>query len=274
MVTPPTIEELFKNHSLAVLAPEIALTLFAIAVLLAGTFVSENATRRVAPLLALIGVAVSGCALVPLWGAGAIFGFKGSEIFVADNFSLFFKWIFLLGLAVSILLSGRFLTARHGDRHTVIGEYYALLMLSTVGMMIVASSSDLLTLFLGIETMSIALYILAGFARARLLSNEAALKYFLLGAFATGFLLYGIALTYFAVGSTHLATIAATIANNGVRAPGLLLVGIALLLIGLGFKAAFVPFHQSRCSFIQDIPASLTCRNSASSTIPFTRQNC
>lgn len=257
-MTPPTVEELFKNHSLAVLAPEIALTLFAIIALLAGTFVSEKATRRVAPAVALLGVAASAFALVPLWGAGSTFGFKGSEIFVADNFSLFFKWIFLLGLAVSVLLSGRFLTARHGDRHTVIGEYYGLLMLSTVGMMIVASASDLLTIFLGIETMSIALYVLAGFARARLLSNEAALKYFLLGAFATGFLLYGIALTYFAVGSTHLATIAAAISAGSVRAPGILYIGIALLLIGLGFKAAFVPFHQWTPDVYEGSPTPVT----------------
>ena len=260
---PPTVEQLFQNYPVTAIVPEVALTIFALAVLLAGAFLGD-AQRRIGPILALLGVAVTGLTLVPLWnGEGAeTFGAANSAIFLSDNFSLFFKWIFLLGLGVSVLLSGRFLGARGGDRHTVIGEYLGLMMLSTVGMMIVASAADLLTIFLGVETLSIALYILAGFARTRLMSNEAALKYFLLGAFATGFLLYGIALTYFAVGSTHLATIAATIADNsgtgGVRSMPILLIGVAFLLIGLGFKAALVPFHQWTPDVYEGSPTPVT----------------
>ncbi|HEX8833349.1 MAG TPA: NADH-quinone oxidoreductase subunit N, partial [Abditibacteriaceae bacterium] len=111
---------------------------------------------------------------------------------------------------------------------------------------------------LGIETLSIALYILAGFARRRLMSNEAALKYFLLGAFATGFLLYGIALTYFAVGSTHMATIANSLTGGAARSVPLLYIGIALILIGLAFKAALVPFHQWTPDVYEGSPTPIT----------------
>jgi NADH-quinone oxidoreductase subunit N len=254
----PTVRDLFQHHSVSTLAPEICLILFAFAVLLAGAFSSESVQRRLLPALALIGAAATGWTIAGLWNEGAVFGPTESAIFTADNFSLFFKAIFVLTLASTILLSNRFLQARSGDRHTVIGEFYGLLMLSTVGMMIVASASDLLVIFLGIETLSIALYILAGFARARLMSNEAALKYFLLGAFATGFLLYGIALTYFAVGSTHIPTLAAKIASGEFKSASLLMVGMALIVIGLGFKAALVPFHQWTPDVYEGSPTPVT----------------
>jgi NADH-quinone oxidoreductase subunit N len=245
-------------HPVAALMPEVWLCLFAFAVLLAGAFLSDHAQKGVLPFLAVAGVIVSLMSIVNLWGSNLEFGPEGRAIFAADNFSLFFKIIFLFGLALSILISPRFLEARSGDRHTVIGEYFGLMMLSTVGMMIVASAQDLLVVFLGIETLSIALYVLAGFARVRLLSNEAALKYFLLGAFATGFLLYGIALTYFATSSTHMATIAAHIAGNGVRSVPLLFAGLALILIGLAFKAALVPFHQWTPDVYEGSPTPVT----------------
>ena len=203
------------------------------------------------------GVAVGG-----LWDRNLLFGDSKTAVFAADNFSLFFKWIFLIGLAITILLSSRFLHARGGDRHSVGGEYFGLLMFSTVGMMMVASSRDLLVVFLGIETMSIALYVLAGFARARLFSNEAAMKYFLLGAFATGFLLYGIALTYAAVGSTNLVQIAAILGGQDttgvVVSMPILLGATAMLLIGLGFKAALAPFHQWTPDVYEGSPTPVT----------------
>lgn len=265
------IEELLSLHHIAVLAPEIVLALFAMAVMLAGAFFPDALQRRILPLLALAGVVVSGVSVVGLWGKGAVFGcpsptgcsLGGLELgpagFAADDFSLLFKWIFLLGLGATVLISSRFLTARAGDSHTVSGEYYALLMLSTVGMMMVASARDLLVVFLGIETLSIALYVLAGFARTRLASNEAALKYFLLGAFATGFLLYGIALIYAATGQTSLARIGELGPTGFATAsPHLLHIGMALLLIGLGFKAALVPFHQWTPDVYEGSPTPVT----------------
>ncbi len=253
-----TLEQLFASHDLAVLSPEISLAVFAMLVLLAGAFFDARVQKTVLPLLALAGVGVAGAGTASLWNRGLLFGPSSSAIFVADNFSLFFKGIFLLGLGVSVLLSGRFTSARTGDRMAVEGEFLGLMMLSTVGMMFVASARDLLVVFLGIETLSIALYVLAGFARTRRLSNEAALKYFLLGAFATGFLLYGIALTYYSVGSTSLPVIAERLANGAIRSQSVLYVGLALLLIGLGFKAALVPFHQWTPDVYEGSPTPVT----------------
>lgn len=258
-----TSETLFQTYKIGVLAPELALSLFAIAVLLAGAFFPDAAQRRLLPALALLGVVVTGAATAALWNKNLVFGATDSAIYGADNFALLFKWIFLIGLAAAILMSGRFLDPRSGDSHVVTGEFYGLMMLSTVGMMFVAGARDLLVIFLGIETLSIALYALAGFARRRLVSNEAALKYFLLGAFASGFLLYGIALIYFATGQTALAQIAQVVggASGPVRAgvsPAILYIGIALLLVGFAFKAALVPFHQWTPDVYEGAPTPVT----------------
>lgn len=259
---PLTLEQLTQAHNLAVLAPELSLTLFALAVLLAGAFFQDAAQRRLLPLLALCGVAVAAAGTAALWNKNQVFGPPESAVYVADNFALFFKWIFLIGLGVAILISGRFLDPRSGDSHTVIGEYYGLMMLSTVGMMFVSGGRDLLVMFLGIETLSIALYVLVGFARRRLMSNEAALKYFLLGAFASGFLLYGIALVYYAVGSTAFPQIAQVVSGGPTRSPQIsptiLYLGLALLIIGLSFKAALVPFHQWTPDVYEGAPTPVT----------------
>jgi NADH-quinone oxidoreductase subunit N len=262
-----TLEQLSQNYSLAVLAPEITLILFALAVLLFGAFFTDEVQRRLLPVLALAGAGVSAFATAALWDKGRVFGDPANAIYVADNFALFFKWIFLIGLTAAILISGRFLSPRSGDSHVVAGEYYGLMMFSTVGMMFVSGARDLLVLFLGIETLSIALYVLAGFSRRRFMSNEASLKYFLLGAFAAGFLLYGIALVYFATGSTLFPNIATAIAQGQITmADGtaravsqpILLIGMALLLIGLGFKAALVPFHQWTPDVYEGSPTPVT----------------
>jgi NADH-quinone oxidoreductase subunit N len=268
---PNSPEQLISQFSLVSIAPEIVLTLVAMAVLLLGAFFPDQAQRRLLPGVTLLGAVLSGLAVVALWGKNLTFGPAETAIYGADDFALFFKALFLMSLAVTVLISGRFLKARTGDRHTVIGEYYALLLLATVGMMMVASARDLIIVFLGIETLSIALYVLAGFARARLMSNEAALKYFLLGAFATGFLLYGIALTYFATGSTLLPQIAAALANASSGSPlgvnvatnepingAYLWPGMALMLIGLGFKTAMVPFHMWTPDVYEGSPTPVT----------------
>ncbi|MDF2439169.1 MAG: NADH-quinone oxidoreductase subunit [Abditibacteriota bacterium] len=259
-----TLEQLMQSFNLPSIAPEAILSIAALVVMLAGAFLGEAAQRRALPILALAGTLATAVSVAGLWNRNLTFGAPATAVFVADNFALFFKWIFLFGLAVTIAISTRFLQARSGDRHTVLGEYYALLMLSTVGMMMVSGARDLLVVFLGIETLSIALYVLAGFARARLMSNEAALKYFLLGAFATGFLLYGIALTYYATGSTLLPVIKENVARgvtgdgSGIRSLPVLYGGVALLLIGLGFKAALVPFHQWTPDVYEGSPTPVT----------------
>ncbi len=250
---------MFAAYNASVLLPEIVLTVFAMIVLLAGAFLGYETQKRALPFLALLGVGISCAATASLWDDNGVFGPTQTAIYGADNFSLFFKWIFLIGLGVSVLLSGRFLEARSGDKGGVGGEYLGLMMFATVGMMMVAGARDLLVIFLGIETLSIALYVLAGFARTRLMSNEAALKYFLLGAFASGFLLYGIALVYYSLGSTHLPTIARVLeVDGGARSTVVTLIGVALLLIGLGFKAALVPFHQWTPDVYEGSPTPVT----------------
>jgi NADH-quinone oxidoreductase subunit N len=138
------------------------------------------------------------------------------------------------------------------------GEYYALILFATLGMMLMAAGVHLITIFLGLETMSISIYILAGMMREDKRSVEAALKYFLLGAFATGFLLYGIALIYGATGSLHLKDIAAYIASKNLLRNPMLLMSLVFLTIGFGFKIASVPFHMWTPDVYEGAPTSVT----------------
>jgi NADH-quinone oxidoreductase subunit N len=165
---------------------------------------------------------------------------------VVDRFALFFDLLICFGGAVSALLAGGYL-AEHGlDR----GEFYPLLLFSSVGAMLLASAGDLLSLFLGLETMSLGVYAMTGFRRGSLRSTEAALKYFLLGSFAAALLIYGGALLYGATGRTDLAGIGAGVARlsaGGYRAGSqvmLVIIGLVLVLVGLAFKVSAVPFHM------------------------------
>jgi NADH-quinone oxidoreductase subunit N len=131
-------------------------------------------------------------------------------------------------------------------------------MFSTIGMMLMASGADLLNIYVGLEVMSISIYILTGFKRSKLISNEASLKYFLLGAFATGFLLYGIAVIYGSTGTINLNQIATFIASKGGISDPLLLMGMGLIIIGLGFKVASVPFHAWVPDVYEGAPTAIT----------------
>ncbi|EYF02791.1 NADH-quinone oxidoreductase subunit N [Chondromyces apiculatus] len=163
---------------------------------------------------------------------------------ILDRFSLFFSFVLCVGGALSALLAGGYLPEHKLDR----GEFYPLLIFSTLGAMMLAAAGDLLSLFLGLETMSLGVYALAGFRRASPRSTEAALKYFLLGSFAAAILLYGGALIYGATGHTDLAGIRAAItstaATEGAANPAVLLIGVALVIVGLAFKVSAVPFHM------------------------------
>jgi NADH-quinone oxidoreductase subunit N len=174
------------------------------------------------------------------------------EMVIADRFANFFNIVFLVGTLISVLLSVDYLE-REGISH---GEYYALLLLTTVGMMIMGAATDLIIVFLGLEILSISLYILAGYARDRLASEEAALKYFLLGSFASAFFLYGVAMIYGATRSTNLVQIAQNVATGGVSP--LLVAGAALLVVGFGFKVAVVPFHIWTPDVYEGAPTSVT----------------
>jgi NADH-quinone oxidoreductase subunit N len=179
--------------------------------------------------------------------------FSFNESFTIDNYSLFFNFIFLLSTGLTILISHNYIK-REEINH---GEYYALLMFSTIGMMLMAAGADLLNIYIGLEVMSISIYILAGFKRSKLISNEASLKYFLLGAFAAGFLLYGISIIYGTTGTINLKQIASFIAGKGGISDPLLLMGMGLIIIGLGFKVASVPFHAWVPDVYEGAPMSI-----------------
>ena len=180
--------------------------------------------------------------------------FSFNETFTTDNYSLFFNILFLLSTGLVILISHSYIK-REDINH---GEYYALLLFSTIGMMLMASGADLLNIFIGLEVMSISIYILTGFKRSKLISNEASLKYFLLGAFATGFLLYGISLIYGTTGTIDLRQIACFIAGKGGVKDPLLLMGMGLIIVGLGFKVASVPFHAWVPDVYEGAPTAVT----------------
>jgi NADH-quinone oxidoreductase subunit N len=177
-----------------------------------------------------------------------------------DSLSTVFNVLFLASTGVVVLLSHPFLKKEDVEHP----EYYALLLFATAGMMILSSGLDLVTLFLGIEVLSISLYILAGYRRDSDASNEAAMKYFLLGAFSSAILLYGIALTYGALGTTNLVRIAEILSSAGGPLPeGLLYAGIALILVGLAFKVAAAPFHMWTPDVYEGAPTPVTAFMSA-----------
>ena len=173
---------------------------------------------------------------------------------VHDPFTVFFTLLFCGIGVIAVLLSWDYVKRTRINQ----AEYYALLLASTLGMIIMAASNDLITIFLGLELMSLALYVLVGFQRQRLDSSEAAMKYFLLGAFASGFLLYGIALLYGATGTSNLNRMAAFLAGSPLNNNPLLLVGGLLLLVGFAFKVAAVPFHMWTPDAYEGAPTTVT----------------
>jgi NADH-quinone oxidoreductase subunit N len=202
--------------------------------------------------LAVVSLAgVIGALLVALtrWGHGQR-GFR--DMVVLDNYALFVDVVIAYAAALVILLSIDYL-GREGVQS---GEYYALVLFSASGMMLMASANDLVVVFLALELMSLCLYVLAGFFKQRLDSGEASMKYFLLGAFASSFLLYGIALTYGATGSTSFERIA--LAASGSSRDVVFLVGLGLMLVGLGFKISAAPFHMWAPDVYQGAPTSVT----------------
>ena len=176
-----------------------------------------------------------------------------SGSFAYDRFALFVDAILLVSAGLVIMISPHYLN-RRGMHY---GEYYALILAATVGMMLLAGASSLMVIFLAIELLSLALYVLSGFARHEERSQEAALKYLLLGGFASGFLLFGMALIYGETGHTQLAQIAAAIqAREGIDP--LLLAGVILLFIGFAFKVSAAPFHSWTPDVYQGAPTSVT----------------
>jgi NADH-quinone oxidoreductase subunit N len=200
----------------------------------------------VAALLGLIGALL---ATLARWGSG---GRAFRDMIVLDDYALFFNVIICYAGALIVLLSMDYLRRRGSD----CGEYYALVLFAVAGMMLLAAAGDLVVVFLALELMSLSLYVLAGLFKRELASGEAAMKYFLLGAFATSFLVYGIALIYGATGTTSLDRIAAAMAGRP-RDP-MFVLGLGLLLVGFGFKISSVPFHMWVPDVYQGAPTSVT----------------
>ena len=172
---------------------------------------------------------------------------------IVDGFAVFLQIVFVLSAAISILLALDYLP-RHGIER---GEYYTLVLFSTGGMMLMALAADLVVILIALELLTIPLYILSGFARPRLDSEEAAMKYFLLGAFASSFLTFGVALAYGGTGATSLAAMRAVLSGEAASVP-LAVAGMALILAGLGFKVAAVPFHMWTPDVYQGAPTPTT----------------
>jgi NADH-quinone oxidoreductase subunit N len=182
--------------------------------------------------------------------SGATFG----GMFLADGYGMFFKLIFLLSLILSVLISVKYIDVEKVNY----GEYYSLMLFSTLGMMIMASAGDLIVLYLGLELMALSTYVLAGFLRHSVRSNEAAVKYFLLGAFASAILLYGIALIYGLTGTTDIKGIASYIAESGLAGNAALTLSLIMFIVAFAFKIAAAPFHMWAPDVYEGAPTSIT----------------
>ncbi len=238
--------------TLIALLPELVVTATALIVLLLNAWRHQTAAdSKLAGWVALAGIGAATAVLVALWRAGLVA--EGPPHMVAlDGYRFASLLLVLIASAGAILLSLDYL-----EREDLIApEYYALLLMATSGMMFLAGAEDLIVLFLGLEVMSVPIYVLAAFNRRSVLSAEAGIKYFLVGAFASAFLLYGIALVYGATGQTSLTAVGASIAQHGMSP--MAAIGVALILIGLGFKVASVPFHMWAPDVYDGAPTPVT----------------
>jgi len=228
--------------------PELVLTVGSLAVLIVDVLLPKE--RRAA--LAWVTLLVIGATMVSL------LPFTNTRVEVAhgllavDRFGLFFKFVFLLAAAITVLMSVRYLAIEGASP----GEYYFLILCATLGMMIMAGGIDLITIFIGLETMAVSFYILAGFIKPSQRSNEAAVKYFLLGAFSLGILLYGMSLMYGLSGTTNLRVMAA--AFSGMQQDPRLVLAVILVVAGVGFKIAAVPFHMWAPDVYEGAPTPVT----------------
>lgn len=239
------------------IAPELVIFATAMVVLLLGAFFPRMSSGFFAGI-SLLGVLLGFEVTVLLWGSSEL---AFSNMLALDNYGLFFNFIFLICTALTILASiDYFGKLSEPVEHP---EYYCLLLFACVGMMFMAAGTDLITIFLGLETMSISIYILAAFVKKDIKGNEAAIKYLLLGAFSTGFLLYGIALIFGATGSTNLVLIYNHLSMSANVSFPMLLFGMALLIVGFGFKIASVPFHMWTPDVYEGAPTVVTAFMSA-----------
>jgi NADH-quinone oxidoreductase subunit N len=238
----------YSSVDFAYLLPELVLTAGSLLVLVLDVLLP----RRREWALAWVSVAVLAAAGIALLPGAGLNTTVANGLVAIDGFALFFKVLFLFSAILTILMSPKYLTAENVRP----GEYYFLVLCATLGMMFMAGGIDLITIFIGLETMAVSFYVLTGYIRPSRRSNEAAIKYFVLGAFSLAILLYGMSLLYGLTGSTHLRTIATSlVAGEG----GLLLpFAVMLLVAGIGFKIAAVPFHMWAPDVYEGAPTPIT----------------
>jgi NADH-quinone oxidoreductase subunit N len=231
------------------LLPLIVLVVWACVLLLVDLFIPKE-RKGLTALLAALGLSLTlGLAFSQIGRQSTGF----NNMVVLDGFSVFVDALLLVSGLLGIALAYGYVQRMGIAR----GEYYTLLLFSVAGMMLMAQAADLIIVFLALELLSLPLYVLAAFARPQAESEEAGIKYFLLGAFASGFVVYGITLAFGATGSTSLTAIA-TAVSGGTANLGLLVVGAALILVGFGFKIAAVPFHMWTPDVYQGAPSAVT----------------
>ena len=235
--------------SLSAIVPMACVTAAAIAAMTAEAFREPGERMPIGPLGA-IGLTGAAIALLLLWNRNAAsFG-----VVVADNFGLFVTGVLIVIGLVSLAVSGPAVERLGLPR----GEYYALMLFAVAGMMLMATASDLIVVFLALEVLSLAVYVLTGIRRDRPAAIEAAFKYFLLGAFSSAFFIYGIAFTYGVTGSTHLDRIGSLIAAQGTAPAPMKLAAVGLLLVGFAFKVSAVPFHMWTPDAYEGAPPAVT----------------
>ncbi len=242
-------------QGIASIAPEAILVCTAITVLMADLFLAEDG-KWLLCWLSLAGV-LAALGEVYLLGSSRIVGFSG--MITSDGFGMFFSTVVLSACALVLLMATGW-SERAGTQK---GEFYSLILMSTTGMLIMAKGTDLMTIFLGLETLSIPIYVLVGFQRSRMTAIEGALKYFLLGAFGAAFMLYGMALIYAATGTTKIPVLVYMSVGGGMAGSSLFLAGMGLLLVGFAFKVSLFPFHMWTPDAYEGAPTLVTAFMSA-----------
>lgn len=236
----------FQLSDLNLMLPELLMTILALIILIADLVIKRKETLA---FISILGVSAAAY-FTTMTPHGSIFG----GMFVSDGYSNFFKLIFFLNAVLSILISVKYISVEDVN----LGEYYAFILFSTLGMMIMASAGDLILLYLGLELMALSTYVLAAFIRHDLKSQEAALKYFLLGAFSSAILLYGISMSYGLTGTTDIKGIASYINKNGLAGNHMLMLSMIFFIVSFGFKIAAVPFHMWAPDVYEGAPTSIT----------------
>jgi NADH-quinone oxidoreductase subunit N len=233
----------------AAIVPMLCVTLAGLVTMIAEAF-RRRGERMPIGLLGLVGLGFAGAASAVLWDRNA----EGFGVIVADNFGLFVTMVLVVVGILTILFSSQ-VVARDG---MPAGEYYTLVLFSLTGMVMMATANDLLVIFIALEILSLAVYVLTGIRRDTPAGVEGAFKYFLLGAFSSAFFLYGIAFTYGVTGSTHLAEIGAYLSAQSMTREPLTLIAVGLLLVGFAFKISAVPFHMWTPDAYEGAPAIVT----------------